>query len=229
MRLRASLLLSLLTLTLTTASPAPDIYERDPALDLQARDPSLTNAIPINQERAFTPDLHTNHERQEAALPNLALRDAIPSPATAPQITPAPALALAARSLSPSANQKTIWKHGPYRVIKDKPIKDPNAPKVEKIRCLGPYGRTFCQSWCYCDKEPATAGQILCDKKVNSFRKGDRAIKDIHALSLRGFCGPICSCLVDSELKFGPLSKPEWDELRRKLNSLHSDQDEGDD
>lgn len=80
--------------------------------------------------------------------------------------------------------------------------------------------------WCYCSKDAEAPGLVLCDKKVASFRKGDSAIKAIHSLSLRGFCGPVCSCWVNGDTKFQPLPDAEWNDLRRKLNSLHPDKDE---
>jgi len=230
MRLHTSLLLSLLTLTLTTASPAPDLTERDPlpdlSSDLHARDPSRLGAIPLHPERDFTPDLHGNHER-EAPLPTLRDRDALTSPASSPA-DPTPILAVRQESRETRVPaRKTLWSFGKNIVVESKKLSsDPNSPKVGPIQCLGPYGRTFCQKWCYCSKEPKTVGLVLCDEKVKKFRKGDAAIKEIHALSLRGFCGPVCSCWVDGNTKFRPLREAEWDELRVKLDSLHADRDD---
>jgi len=221
MRLHASFLLSLLTLALTTASPAPDLYERDPSPDLAAGDPSPPPSIPLNQERDFTPDLHSNHERDSAALPNLNAREALPSPVPPAAITPAPDPAPPVPTTPPP--RRTVWNKGFRIIIENK--KDPKALKIGNIQCLGPYGRIFCQKWCYCDKTTENAGKIMCNKKVDSFRKGDRAIKDIHALSLRGFCGPVCSCLVNSDVRFGPLELAEWNQLKAALDSLHPDLD----
>lgn len=81
--------------------------------------------------------------------------------------------------------------------------------KEGKIGCGGPEGN-LCMRNCYCDLD----GDVVCDRKLAKDRKLGEWMKSYHIRSLTSMCGPVCSCVVDGEVKYGGLSRSELRKLR---------------
>lgn len=81
--------------------------------------------------------------------------------------------------------------------------------KEGKIGCGGPQAK-HCMKNCYC----STEGSVVCDKKLHRDRGLSEWMKNYHIRSLTGLCGPVCSCMVNGEARYGGLSHTEMTRLR---------------
>jgi len=81
--------------------------------------------------------------------------------------------------------------------------------KEGKIGCGGPEGN-LCAQNCYCDR----TGDVVCDRKLAKDRKLGQWMKSYHIRSLTSMCGPVCSCVVNGEVRYGGLSRSEMRRLR---------------
>lgn len=63
---------------------------------------------------------------------------------------------------------------------------------------------------CYC----APDGDVVCDRKLAKDRNMGEWMKSYHIRSLTSMCGPVCSCVVNGQVKYGGLSRSELRKLR---------------